>query len=304
MLDFRINTFLSVCRHMSYTKAAEELHITQPAVSQHIHCLEMDYQTKLFRYAGKKLSLTDAGSLLLNTAITMKHDDVHLRDQLHQLQAGKSSLTFGVTLTVGEFLIPHHIAAYLKNHPNTSVKMIVSNTQDLLAKINQGEIDFALVEGFFNKSEYDYLVYAKEPFIAVTASDYQFKKPVHCIEDLLEERILLREAGSGTRGVLERYLESCNLTVGDFSNTAQISSIRALLSLVREGCGITFLYEAAAMEDLESGRMQRIPLHDFRITHDITFLWRKQSIFKDYYENLFQELSATKDQTSDSNTDY
>ena len=87
MLDFRIDTFLSVCRHMSYTKAAEELHITQPAVSQHIHCLEMDYHAKLFRYAGKKLSLTDAGSLLLNTAITMKHDDVHLRDQLHQLQA-------------------------------------------------------------------------------------------------------------------------------------------------------------------------------------------------------------------------
>ena len=291
MLDFRIDTFLSVCRHMSYTKAAEELHITQPAVPQHIHCLEMDYHAKLFRYAGKKLSLTDAGSLLLNTAITMKHDDVHLRDQLHQLQAGKTRLTFGVTLTVGEFMIPHRIAAYLKNHPNTSVKMIVSNTHDLLDKINRGEIDFALVEGFFDKSEYDYLVYGKEPFIAVTASDYLFKKPVSCIEDLLEERILLREAGSGTRGVLERYLESCNLTVGDFSNTAEISNIRALLSLVREGCGITFLYEAAAREDLDAGRMRRIPLDDFRITHDITFLWRKQSIFKDYYENLFRELS-------------
>ena len=79
--------------------------------------------------------------------------------------------------------------------------------------------------------------------------------------------------------------------MGDFANTAEISNIRALLSLVREGCGITFLYEAAAREDLDAGRMRRIPLDDFRITHDITFLWRKQSIFKDYYENLFRELS-------------
>ena len=76
MLDFRIDTFLAVCRSMNFTRAAEELHITQPAVSQHIRYLEKSYGVKLFDYQGKRLSLTTAGEALFSAAVTMKHDDL------------------------------------------------------------------------------------------------------------------------------------------------------------------------------------------------------------------------------------
>ena len=74
MLDFRIETFLEVCRTMNFTKAAKRLHITQPAVSQHIRALERQYKTKLFAYAGKQLCLTEVGRMVLQTATTMHHD--------------------------------------------------------------------------------------------------------------------------------------------------------------------------------------------------------------------------------------
>ena len=86
MLDFRVKTFLTVCRTMNFTKAASLLHITQPAVSQHIHGLEEEYHTKFFLYEGKQLSLTEAGALFLQTAAAMQHDARHLRESISHLK--------------------------------------------------------------------------------------------------------------------------------------------------------------------------------------------------------------------------
>ena len=163
MLDFRLNTFLTVCKYMNFTRAAEELNITQPAVSQHIRYLEELFEVKLFDYHNKKISLTEAGTFLQSTATTMVHDVMHLQDKLRQLQGEKRELVFGVTLTVGEFVIPAPVASYLKAHPEAAVHVTVANTQELLKKLNDGQIDFALVEGFFAKSEYDSKVYSNEP---------------------------------------------------------------------------------------------------------------------------------------------
>ena len=84
MLDFRMETFLAVCRYMNFTRAAEKLNITQPAVSQHIRFLEKHYNTKLFRYEGKKLELTEAGEILKNASLTMMHDETAARRPPYQ----------------------------------------------------------------------------------------------------------------------------------------------------------------------------------------------------------------------------
>lgn len=215
MLDFRMETFLAVCRYMNFTRAAEKLNITQPAVSQHIRFLEKHYNTKLFRYEGKKLELTEAGEILKNASLTMMHDETAMQDEMKR--AGESEeLRFGATRTVGDVLGGKMIFNYLEMYPNAHIHMIVENTRELLKKLDEGEIDFALVEGFFKKNEYDFQKYSEEPYIAVCSPDYPFKKKPKRIEDLFGERILIREDGSGTREVLERYLESCNLSIGNF----------------------------------------------------------------------------------------
>ena len=287
MLDFRINTFLTVCKYMNFTRAAGELNITQPAVSQHIRCLEESYQTKLFDYQSKKLCLTDAGKFLRDVATTMKHDDIYVREKLRAMRESRRELVFGVTLTVGEFVIPEPVSKYLKQYPDTTVKIVVANTKELLRQINNGEIDFALVEGFFPKNEYDSLVYSKEKYIAVCGPDYQFEKPPAQIEDTFSERLIVREAGSGTREILERYLESRNLRIRDYHKTIEISNLNTIKTLVAEGCGITFLYEAAARRELVSGELKQIHLKEFEITHDFTFIWRRNSVFSNYYKELF-----------------
>ena len=270
MLDFRMETFLAVCRYMNFTRAAEKLNITQPAVSQHIRFLEKHYNTKLFRYEGKKLELTEAGEILKNASLTMMHDETAMQDEMKR--AGESEeLRFGATRTVGD--------------------MIVENTRELLKKLDEGEIDFALVEGFFKKNEYDFQKYSEEPYIAVCSPDYPFKKKPKRIEDLFGERILIREDGSGTREVLERYLESCNLSIGNFRQTVEIGSMHTIKELTKLKCGITFLYETAIWEELESEALVKIPLEDFHIVREFTFIWRRGSFYADKYREKFGYFS-------------
>ena len=117
MQDFRMSTFLSVCRTLNYTRSAAELNITQPAVSQHIAYLEKAYGAKLLSYRGKKLALTPAGELLRDAAATMAHDEATLRDAIAALAGPRRRLRLGMTLTAGEYVLAEPLAHYLVGHP-------------------------------------------------------------------------------------------------------------------------------------------------------------------------------------------
>lgn len=149
MLDFRIHTFLCVCRHMNYTRAAVELHITQPAVSQHIRYLEREYGAKLFSYKGKHLQLTQAGHILWNAATAISHDDTLLKEHLRDLQH-HHSLSFGATPTAGMGILDK-LSVILKQNGDMNLRMEIADADKLLQSLDKGTIDFAIVESSFDK---------------------------------------------------------------------------------------------------------------------------------------------------------
>ena len=288
MQDFRMETFLTASRLLSYTETARELHITQPAVSQHIHFLEEHYNAKLFQYEGKKLCLTEAGVLLRKAATTMKHDEITLLETLKA--SPRRKLVFGATRTIGDYFIPETLIPYLARERNTDICMLVDNTETLLHKIDSGELDFALVEGYFRTSEYDYKVFSEQNFIAVCGVDDLLNGQNPTIDSLFESCIIVREPGSGTREILERYLNERNCSIANFQRVIEVGSIRAIKSLVSANCGITFLYEAAAAQELRDGTLRKIPLIDFERSNSFAMVWRKNSIFRAQYLNLYQRL--------------
>ena len=146
MLDFRIETFLEVCKDMNFTRTARRLNLTQPAVSQHIKWLEENYGTKLFTLHGKKLELTPAGELLKNSSATMKHDITCLKEKMLETEKQKRALKMGLTFTIAEFEVAGRIARYLNQEKKISMKLSVGNTRELLRELEEGSIDFALVE--------------------------------------------------------------------------------------------------------------------------------------------------------------
>lgn len=290
VLDNRMMTFLTVCQYMNFTKAGEVLNLTQPAVSQHIHYLEENYGVKLFVFKGKKMFLTKEGKALLLASKTMYHNEICLREKLEVLKQQKKLLNFGATLTIGEFLMPNCLSRYMKNNPNLVVKMQVANTKELLEKIDEGEIDFAFVEGYFSKEEYNSLLYSKEEYIAICGKDYVFKKEPICLEDLFEERMLIREKGSGTREIFEKAIEEQNVSLEDFASIAEIGNIQTIKTLTEQNLGITFLYRRAVIKELEQGTLREIKLKNFKSSHDFNCIWRKGSIFEQEYLEIFEQM--------------
>lgn len=219
----------------------------------------------------------------------MHHDDLRLREAIHQ-ENTRRRLRFGATLTIGEYIMPDPLLRLLEREPDIQLYMLAANTQELLKLLDQGELDFAIVEGYFDKQAYDSLVYCTQRYIPVCASEYPFSHPVRQMEDLLEERLLVREPGSGTRNVLERALEARNLGVRNFRRVTELGSLNLIKSLVCAGAGISFFYQPVVRRELESGQLREIPLEDCSIYHDFTFLWRRGSLFAADYREIFSLL--------------
>ena len=205
MQDFRMETFLTVCKYLNYTKAAQELNLTQPAVSQHIRYLENFYQVQLFYHAGKKVELTRAGELLRNSALTFKHDEIYLMRMLQDTAKNTRNFAFGATLSVAEFMLPPDLERLICAYPQSHIRMEVGNTRELLSKLDAGELDFAVVEGEFPREEYEFLLYRKEPYVPVASRKKAEQYRNAEFRELLSERLILREPGSGTREILEQY---------------------------------------------------------------------------------------------------
>ena len=296
MLDYRIDTFLAVCRTMNFTKAAEALHISQPAVSQHIHWLEETYDVPLFHYEGRKLRLTDAGMRLFHAANNIKIDSTALREQMRSGE--RERFIFGATQTIGNFVLPDRINAYLLRHPQAEIRMIVDNTESLLRSLDAGELDFAVIEGYFRKNLYAYVPYSEERFICVCGANSTLAHEPHALSALFLERLILREPGSGTREILERYLMERNCTIADFDRLLEIGSIGAIKTLVRENLGITFLYEAAVREEIDGGALREVSLSDLKMEHPFTAVWRKNSIFDADYRRRIAALLRPEDGVS------
>ena len=123
MLDFRIETFLTVCQTMNFTAAAKQLNITQPAVSQHIHFLEEEYKTSLFIYRNKQLFLTHSGEILYKHMLTMKNDEKAIMEELKSNCYGTETLSIGVTMTIGEYAIVDKLANFLIRHPEINIHL-------------------------------------------------------------------------------------------------------------------------------------------------------------------------------------
>lgn len=291
MLDFRIKTFLCVCQTMNYTQAAKRLNITQPAVSQHIRYLEDYYQIKAFLYANKKLELTPAGRILYERCKTMENDEVALAAELLSEQSGIRTLSLGVTMTVGEYAIIAPLAAYQAAHPGVNIRLRFGNTKELLAQLTAGRIQMALVEGYFPPHDYFCLPYSTEDYIGVCASGHVFAcgQPT-TFHDLLAERLLLREKGSGTREILERNLALHGLRTEDFIHNMEVENMHTIIGLLSHDCGISFLYRRAVEAELAQGVLQEIPLKGFNMQHDFTFIWEKDSLYTAQYQQICQEL--------------
>lgn len=287
MIDFRHQTFLKLCQIKNYTKTAEKLHITQPTVSQHIKYLEKYYGVKLFNYSGKKVSITEAGQKLYKYTEKMTADSLEIKTSLQQNEKIKN-IKFGATLSIGEFVMPEILTKAMDRKKQLNFDMLVENTENLIKKLKKGEINFAILEGFFDKSKFGHQLFSREEFIGVSSPKSKYCCHRFKLEELLNSTLILREKGSGTRDILEQLLYKNNLSKDSFKNVIEIGNMNVIKKLVAENKGITFMYKIAAEKELKEKKLLPLEIIDLEIEREFNFVYLKGSVFTEEYQKYFE----------------
>lgn len=290
MLDFRHHTFLTLCACSSYTKAAEFLHITQPAVSQHVKYLEEFYGCKLIETANRRIRLTHQGELLREFATTVFSDSKHFKENIQSIQTDTMQFSFGATLSIGEYVMPEILSRLLAKYPEMKIHMSVANTQVLLERLNNGELDFIIVEGIFDKSEYDATIFSLEKFIPVCSPKSEFANKEVCFHEITKSRLILRERGSGTREIFENILQKNNYSLHAFERVIEIGNMAAIKKMVSNGLGITFLFEGVGKHEIENGKLSVINIAGFSERREFNFVVLKNSFFRERYMIIYELL--------------
>lgn len=275
MLDYRYQTFLTLTEEMNYTTTAKRLHITQPAVTQHIQSLQQELGVELIHYEKRQLSLTAKGKQLQKDLYLLQREIAKVEEQLTST-VEHNTLVFGASLTIGEYMMPGLIESYLNQYPAHDISMVTDNTQHLIELMEHGKIDFAFVEGEFNQSVFEFQKIGEEPFIAVCSEKSSLWKQEQSINDLFSTPLLVREEGSGSRLIFETAIKSKGIHLDSFSKVMTIGSIGATKKLVEKDLGISFIYQMAVEEELNKGILKKIPLSDFNVIHPFHLIYLKR----------------------------
>lgn len=250
-MNTKLTTFLVLCQTMNYRKAAEKLHLSQPAVTKQIQALEQMLQTKLFHYDGHNLHKTEKCQLLERYAISQQYQFEEL--QLAIADKQRQSLRIGATKTIGDYVLIDAIRDYLKD-PTHEISLIVDNTKHLLQMLDENELDFAVIEGTFRKTKYDSYLFRMEPFVGICSKSNPLCGMTVSIDEILNQTLMIREDGSGTRHILEERLNSAGYGVEDFSRVVSLSSFVSIKALVEADIGISFLYRSVVENEPNIGR--------------------------------------------------
>ena len=281
MLDYRVLTFLTLYDEMNYRRTAEKLNMTQPGVTQHIHYLENYYGVKLFEYDGRTLSKTKNAQRLKKHFDSVKAEETDIRESF--IPTDTIHMTVGATKTIGEFVIVPEIRAFLQA-PNHNLDLIIDNTENLLHMLEKSQIDFAVIEGVFDKSKYGYHLFKKEAFAGVCAKDHPFAGRTVTLEEVFREDIVVRESQSGTRMLLQNAITDRGFSLDSFHRCSSVNNFSVICDLVAINKAITFAYEPIAhcRDDLATFMVE-----DMQIQGEFNFVYCNERVAKEKINRIF-----------------
>lgn len=224
MSDFRLKVFLSVAKNLSFTKASQELFVSQPAITKHIQELEACYQARLFDRQGNRIELTPAGKLLQEHSERILEAYKRLEYEMHLLHNEYTGeLKLGASTTIAQYVLPPLLANFIAKFPQVNLSLLNGNSRDIEVALQEHRIDLGLVEGIFRLPNLKYTTFLEDELVAVvhTGSKLALLEEI-APEDLVHIPLVLRERGSGTLDVFERAL---------MRHTLKLSSLNVLMYL-------------------------------------------------------------------------
>lgn len=300
MADRRLQVFATVARLLSFTKAAESLHMTQPAVTFQIRQLEDYFNTRLFDRTHNKISLTSAGELVKSYADRIIAEYNEMDNEVRKLTGDVlGPLVLGASTTIGEYVVPSLIGDYQAKYPDVSVRLRVANTVGVIHMVENNEIDIGIVEGPVNNKNLVTEVCWHDELVVVTPTGHPITEmaPVTPSE-LVGHPFISREEGSGTREVISTYLSDNGVDMTQLDLTMEFGSPESIKSAVAAGLGISVLSVATLEKELQLGLLASSAL-DPPLTRPFSIVYQRQKFRLRAMEEFleFAEAHCEKKQT-------
>lgn len=274
MSDFRLKVFRSVAKNLSFTKASQELFISQPAITKHVQELETTYQTRLFDRQGNRICLTESGKILLEHCERILEDYKRLEYEMHLLHNEYTGeLRLGASTTIAQYVLPPLLGSFIGKFPQVSLSLMNGNSREIEAALQERCIDLGLVEGVARLPNMRYTALLEDELVAVvrTGSKLLIGDEI-APEELLDYPLVLRERGSGTLDVFEKSLQRHDIKLSSLRVLMYLGSTESIKLFLEHTDCLGIVSIRSVIRELSSGQLRVVEINGMPMTRDFSFV--------------------------------
>lgn len=270
LIDFKILSFLKIVETGSFTKTANALGLTQPAVSQHIRQLEEELGVKLFVRSNNEFHLTSDGELVVEYARRLVAIEKSLKQSLADEKSKVTSVTVGLTHTVESSAIVEALAGYAKEVGGLTIKVVTDSIQNLYQKLKSFEVDFIIVSDRLKEGDVKYSTLISDSLELIVSPEHPLagRKSV-TINDLKGERFILRSVSSDSRRLISKSLKKANHSIDEFDISLELDNIATIKDLIRRNFGVSILSKSACMDEINKKKLITLPIKNLDLQREI-----------------------------------
>lgn len=274
MFDFRLKVFDTVARRLNFTKAANELNITQPAVTKHIKEIELNLNIKLFERNGTKIKLTQAGEILLKYTEEIFSIYQKMEFEIGQLQEKqKGHLRLGASTTIAQYVLPPILAEFRKRFSEIQLNLVIHNSEKIEDLLTNNKIDVGLIEAQIKNRTFHYFPFMKDEIVLVARQNHPLSTRNHLkTHDLLQIPFVLRESGSGTLETIDLALKAKNIKLNELKTEIRLGSTESIKSYLLHSDALAFLSVQSILQELKSHTLTIIDVKNMAIPRYFNFI--------------------------------
>ncbi len=276
MIDIKLETFLKVTEEKNFTKAAEKLSLTQPAVSHHINMLEKELGIKLFSRGKGEIKLTSGGEILLRYAKRMQAMYEKMITELNDSEKHKTSLRIGITHTAENNIMAEVLAKYSNLNSGISITIITETIKNLYDMLGNYELDMAVTDGKSTNPEFSSLMLDTDYLVCVVSNNNPLAlQSMVTLSELKKERMIMRLPSSATRLLFEATLESLDDSIDNFNVILEVDNIATIKDLIRKDLGVSILAKSACMNEIKKGKLTALPIENLSMVRETNIVYNK-----------------------------
>lgn len=292
MVDAKIRTLLALSELGSYTKTAEALSLTQPAVSHHIKLLEEEFGIHIFVKGKHKLKPTAAGEILINYARRAVALSNGVRQAIEDSQRQIHSLRVGITPTASDILVPQVLAAYCNDHSEVSIQIVRDSIKNIDNMLAYCEIDFAIVDGMIRREGLHSMLLGTDYLGLVVSPRHPFARRVSVrLDEIQQENMVLRPKGAETRRMFESYVVTNGYLPRDFHVSMELDSVSNIKEIVMADLGISVLSHNVCLDELKRGQLVIVPIENCQMVRSINLIYPEDMAAPEVLQDIRQKYS-------------